>query len=146
MKRFIMFFLCCFSALCFCVTVAEEKEGDGVYPTSGINLYRRVPFAKINGEVYRNLEVELKAAKDVYWPFFLQLFIKGVKVVVKDKETGKIIYRKRFKDARLYVFPSGQIQVGLGNHGVSVVDYVIIWQSESEEDRIMSIDEKGLEL
>ena len=143
MKKVITICYALLCAMCSFVAVAEE-EADTAYPTAGANLYRRVSFAEINGKAYSNVEVELKSAKYSYWPFFLNLFIKGVKVVVKDVDSGKMIYRKRFPDANLYVFPSGNIQVGIGNRGVSVIEYVIIWESEYDGDRYMTIEERGI--
>lgn len=102
MKKSIITFL---FFLCAIVTFAQSESAE---PTFGVELDREVSRALIEKETYENVIVELKSS-------IFGAIVQGVKVTVKDAETGKRIYKKRFPRSYLYAFSDGTIQVGIGN-------------------------------
>jgi hypothetical protein len=110
-----------------------QSESESVKPTFNVDLERELSYATINGTVYMNVTVRLKASeRDIY------LGYRGVKVVVTDSETGQKIYKKRFSNSYLYGFSDGTIDVGKGN----VLTQVHIYKSDG--DWIMILKEKGI--
>lgn len=136
-------------AFCSLMAGAQSTEKEIAYPSHGVTLSRRVSHAMIDEQFHKDVDytVELKAAEaggdknfwrdgDVLPP------LQGVKVTVKDNKTGKKIYKKRFSQAYLYVFPSAGVHVGKGNRGVNVVNYLCI--ENSPVGWIVTIDENGI--
>jgi hypothetical protein len=61
----------------------------------------------IEGKYYKDVVVTLKSTSPDY--FITDKY--KVKVTVQD-EDGKKVYKKTFKNCYLYIFSSGQVQVG----------------------------------
>lgn len=77
MKKVVFIMLLAIS--CLFASAQNEKVG----PTYGVALDRIVSLAFIEDTIYRNVIVELKAAR------LGDLFDEGVRIVVRDAETGK---------------------------------------------------------
>lgn len=108
-------------------------ESEKVKPTFGVTIERKVAIAQIDEKAYTDVVVELKAAE------IGDLFVEGVKVVVKNRTTGKKIYKKRFSKSYLYGFSDGTVQVGKGNVLIQVFLY-----KGSNENWILIIEGKGI--
>ena len=70
-------------------------------------LIRKVLFLDIEGKVYTDVVVTIKSISPD--GFFSDKY--RVKVKVTDSN-GKIVWNKTMKNAYLYVFSSGQVQIG----------------------------------
>lgn len=101
MKKYLILLIILFT-LPFISCAKEDAEK--VSPTLNVELERPIQRALIDGKPYFNVSVELDAGK-----------YSGVKVTVKDQQTGKKIYKKNFKNSYLYAFSDGSIYVGKGN-------------------------------
>lgn len=117
--------------LCSIMTFAQSER---VKPTFGVELDREVAFAIIEKETFKDVIVELKSAD------LGDLFVDGVKIIVKDAITGKMLYKKRFSNSYLYAFSDGSIQVGKGN----ALTQVILYKSKEYDVWLMEIRKKGI--
>jgi len=79
-------------------------------PMTNTVIERNVSIMDIEGKEYENVKVTLKSISPDY--FFSDLY--KVKVTVVDMK-GKVVWKKTLKNVYLYVFSSGQIQVGKPN-------------------------------
>lgn len=131
MKKTLLLFL---SFLCSIMAIAQNETPESVKPTFGVELDRKVPIAIIEEKIYMNVIVELDAAD------LGELFSEGVKITVKDAETGKRIYKKRFSKSYLYAFSNGTIQVGKGN----ALTQLILYKSDEHDVWSLIIREKGI--
>lgn len=111
---------------------AQTSNSESVTPTFDVKLDRMVSLASIEGKTFTNVIIELDAAEE--YP----LLNKGVKVTIKDVESGKKIYKKRFSRSYLYAFSDGTIQVGKGNAIIQVV------LSKYKEEWLLRVRENGL--
>ena len=128
MKRSVLIFALLFSA------IMSFAQTESVNPTFGVTLEREVAFVIIEKEHYYDVVVELKAAQ------IIDMFVKGVKVTVKDAKTRKKIYKKRFSKSYLYAFSDGTINVGKGN----ALTQLILLKSSKSGEWLMQIKEKGI--
>ncbi|MBP5515188.1 MAG: hypothetical protein J6Y04_10530 [Bacteroidaceae bacterium] len=89
------------------ILMTNKNHDDGkTYPTYDVKIERKVQIAHIETEAHSNVIVEIKAAG---------ILDGGVKITIKDYETGKKIYKKRFSHSYLYCYPDGDIMVGKGD-------------------------------
>lgn len=109
-----------------------QSESETTEPLINKEVVRRVAALDIEGTNHEDVTVTLKSAE----PDYILSNTYRVKVKVTDKE-GKTIYRKTFKDAFLYVFPDGQVQVGRKNF-----DQIVITPSETPDENVGAIREK----
>lgn len=79
-------------------------------PMTNTVIERNVSIMDIEGKEYENVKVTLKSISPDY--FFSDIY--KVKVTVVDMK-GKVVWKKTLKNVYLYVFSSGQIQVGKPN-------------------------------
>jgi len=89
-------------------------------PLTDSEIERNVSIMDIEGKEYENVKVTLKSISPDY-------FISDkyrVKVTIVDV-SGKIIWKKNLKNVYLYVFSSGQIQVGKPNF-----DKIVIYKND----------------
>ena len=129
MKKIIILVWIIFTSLCL---FSEERET--AEPTFGVDIYREVAYAEVNGKTYYLATVELKAAA------IDDLFVEGVKVIVRN-QFGNIVYRKRFSKSYVYVFEYGDnIQVGKGNASTQV----ILRKTSIDDKWVATIKEKGI--
>ena len=130
MKKIIITFLL---FLCAMMSFAQD-DGISISPTFGVELDREVDYAIIEGELYENVVVEIKAAD------LRDMFERGVRVIVKDAKTGKRIYKKRFSKSYLYAYHNAMgFMVGKGN----AITQVFIGRKDNGE-WLMIIREKGV--
>lgn len=101
MKKYIILLIILFI---FPLISFANEEPEKVSPTLNVELERPVQRALIEGKPHFNVSVELDAGR-----------YGGVKILVKDPQTGKKIYKKNFKNSYLYAFSDGTIQIGKGN-------------------------------
>lgn len=87
---------------------------------------RKVAILDIEGNIYANVTVTFKSTAPDY--IISNKYKVKVKVV---NENGKSIYKKTLKNAFLYVFSNGQVQVGRPNF-----DQIVITKSELTSDNI----------
>ena len=85
-------------------------------PMSDAEIERTLSMIDIEGKQYDNVKVNLKSISPDY---FISDIYK-VKVDIVDSE-GKTVWKRTLKNVYLYVFPSGQIQVGKPNFDKIVI-------------------------
>ena len=113
-------------------TISILAQSESVKPTYGVIIERDVSFAIINDKDCSDVTVELRAAQ------ILDYFANGVRVVVRDSTTGKVIYRSRYSQSYLYAFSDGMIQVGKGNALTQIILY------KSDDKWFMRLRAKGI--
>ena len=108
MKRILLLF---FSIITFSYT-GLSQNGDYAVASPAIDteIVRRCDFMNIEEEHYTNVVVTLTSISPDY--FFTTDY--RVRVQINDSK-GKRIYKKTFKNAYLFIFPSGRIRVGIPN-------------------------------
>jgi len=89
-------------------------------PLTDTEIMRNVSRMDIEGKEYENVKVTLKSISPDY---FISDIYK-VKVTIVDVNS-KIIWKKTLKNVYLYVFSSGQIQVGKPNF-----DKIVIYKND----------------
>ena len=94
------------------ITNAQETTK----PIRDTQIERTCSILDIEGKLYENVVVTLTSISAD--GFFTDK--DRVKVVVKDSD-GKKIYKKTFKNDYLYIYSSGQVQVGRPNFNKIVI-------------------------
>lgn len=122
------------SLLIFFCAVVSFAQSESAKPTFGVKLDREVAYAIIEKETHKDVIVELKSAE------LGDLFVEGVKIIVKDAKTGKKIYNKRFSKSYLYAFSDGTIQVGKGN----ALTQLTLYKSKEYNVWLMEIRKNGI--
>lgn len=89
-------------------------------PMTDTEIERSVSIMDIEGKKYENVKVTLKSISPDY--FISDIY--RVKVTIVDVN-GKIVWKKTLKNVYLYVFSSGQIQVGKPNF-----DKIVIYKND----------------
>lgn len=120
--------------LIFFCAVVSFAQSESAKPTFGVKLDREVAYAIIEKETHKDVIVELKSAE------LGDLFVEGVKIIVKDAKTGKKIYNKRFSKSYLYAFSDGTIQVGKGN----ALTQLTLYKSKEYNVWLMEIRKNGI--
>lgn len=120
--------------LIFFCAVVSFAQSESAKPTFGVKLDREVVYAIIEKETHKDVIVELKSAE------LGDLFVEGVKIIVKDAKTGKKIYNKRFSKSYLYAFSDGTIQVGKGN----ALTQLTLYKSKEYNVWLMEIRKNGI--
>lgn len=96
-------------------STTAQNQPEVANPLTDIEIVRKVIALDIEGELYEDVTIYLKSKN----PNLLSEKYK-VKVKVVDKN-GKSIYKKTYKNAFLYVFSNGQIQVGRKNFNQIII-------------------------
>lgn len=96
--------------LCALSISAQEEQPESTLPLTDVVVVRKVNRLDIDGAIFRNVEVTLKPIT----PDYLINDKYKVKVLVTDFR-GKKIWKKTLKGVFLYVFSTGQVQVGKKN-------------------------------
>lgn len=109
-----------------------QSEPETTKPLTDMEVMRKVAILDIEGKMYENVTISFKSTTPDY--FITNKYKVKVKVV---DENGKSIYKKTLKNAFLYVFSNGQIQVGKPNF-----NQILITESELTDDNIGIIREK----
>lgn len=89
-------------------------------PMNDTEIERSVSIMDIEGKKYENVKVTLKSISPDY--FISDIY--RVKVTIVDMK-GKVVWKKTLKNVYLYVFSSGQIQVGKPNF-----DKIVIYKND----------------
>lgn len=113
------------------LTLAQNEQ-ETAKPLTDMEVVRKVAYLDIEGEIYENVTILFKSVTPDY--FITDKY--KVKVKVTNKK-GKSVYKKTFKNAFLYVFSDGQIQVGKNNF-----NQIVITKPDSLDDYIGIIREK----
>lgn len=109
-----------------------QNEPETAKPLTDMEVVRKVAYLDIEGQFYENVTISFKSVTPDY--FISDKYRVKIKVVDKKR---KLVYKKTFKNAFLYVFSDGQIQVGHKNF-----NQVLITKSISSDDNIGVIKEK----
>ncbi len=118
----------------FCTLSIWSK---GIKPIYGLKIERETSFTIIEQAEYsdKTFIVELDAAD------FEDIFKEGVKVTVKDKNTNKKIYKKRFSKSYLYYDPEFDLYiVGKGD----ALWQVMLFRNKDSKEWMIKISEKGI--
>ncbi len=91
-----------------CVVFAQESER--VKPLADVEVVRNVSLMDIEGKYYENVVVTMKSISP---DFFISNKFK-VKVTITDVN-GKKVWKKTMKNAFLYIFSNGQVEIGKPN-------------------------------
>lgn len=122
MKKSITLFLLLLSCM-IGMAQGTYDEPESVRPTYGEEIQRRVSVLTVveNGHtsIWRDALVVLKSNTPDY--FFTDKGNVKVQVTVPMPEGEKVVFKKKFKDSYLYIFRSGQIQVGKPNFDKLVI-------------------------
>lgn len=129
MKRILLFLMMLTINI---VSFAQNSEPEKAKPMTDTEIVRKCAFLDVEGKYYDNVIVTLKSNQPDF--FFIDKY--KVKVTVTDA-SGSKVWNKTFKNAFLYVFSSGQIQVGKPNF-----DQLVITKSSSTDDWIGKVREK----
>lgn len=106
MKKIVLMML--FLISCSANIIAQEPET--ARPLTDTEVVRRVALLDLEGKYYYDVVMTFKSTTPDY--FITDKY--KVKVTVKDSD-GKNVWKKTLKNAFLYVFSNGQIQVGKSN-------------------------------
>lgn len=109
-----------------------QNEPETTKPLTDMEVIRKVAVLDIEGKMYENVTISFKSITPDY--FITDKYRVKVKVVDRD---GKSIYKKTLKNAFLYVFSNGQIQVGKPNF-----NQILVTKTELTDDNIGVIREK----
>lgn len=109
-----------------------QSEPETAKPLTDMEVERKVSVLDIEGKVYENVTITFKSTSPDY--FITDKYKVKVKVVDGN---GRQIYKKTLKNVFLYVFSSGQVQVGKNNF-----DQIVISKSSLTNDYIGMIREK----
>lgn len=109
-----------------------QSDPETTTPLTDMEVVRKVAILDIEGEIHEDVIISFKSTTPDY--FITDKY--KVKVKVVDKK-GKSVYKKTFKNAFLYVFSNGQIQVGKPNF-----NQILITKSELTNSNIGIIREK----
>ena len=107
MKKLIVLLIFSLSFGWFVFAQNNNDETEKASPMQNAELIRKVCFLDIEGEVYTDVVVAIKSISPD--GFFSDKY--RVKVKVTDSN-GKTVWNKTMKNAYLYVFSDGQIQIG----------------------------------
>ena len=129
MKRILLFLMMLTINI---VSFAQNSEPEKAKPMTDTEIVRKCAFLDVEGKYYDNVIVTLKSNQPDF--FFIDKY--KVKVTVTDA-SGSKVWNKTFKNAFLYVFSSGQIQVGKPNF-----DQLVITKSSPTGDWIGVVREK----
>ena len=129
MKKLVLFLVMLTISI---VSFAQNSEKETTKPIFDTEIVRRVTVLDIEGKCYGNVIVTFKS----YKPDFVWTDKYKVKVTVTDS-SGKKLWNKTFKNSYLYVFSSGQIQVGKPNF-----DQIVIYKSLASGNWIGQVREK----
>lgn len=94
---------------------AEETEK--TKPIFNTEVIRRVNVMDIEGQIFNDVVITIKSIEHVY--VLTNNYRVNVKIVDRN---GKKIWRKTLKNVFLYVFSTGQVQVGNGNFIQILID------------------------
>lgn len=129
MKKLVLFLVMLTISI---VSFAQNSEKETTKPIFDTEIVRKVTVLDIEGKCYGNVIVTFKSNK----PDFGWTDKNKVKVTVTDS-SGKKLWNKTFKNSFLYVFSSGQIQVGKPNF-----DQIVIFKSLASGNWIGQVREK----
>lgn len=126
MKKLISLCLLAFIApMCFAQTQNNNEEPEKVAPLCNTKIYRHVNLIDIEGSIYYDVSVSLKALS----PDFFVSDNDRVKVLIKDAK-GKKIYKKTFKNVYIYLYSDSSIEVKQKH-------FMKMWIWKSKEDGYM---------
>lgn len=114
------------------VGFAQSSEPETAKPMTDTEIVRKCAILDVEGKHYENVTVAIKSSQPDF--FFTDKY--KVKVTVTDASGAKV-WNKTFKNAFLYVFSSGQIQIGKKNF-----DQMVISKSSTSGDWIGIVREK----
>lgn len=129
MKRILLFLMMLTINI---VSFAQNSEPEKAKPMTDTEIVRKCAILDVEGKYYDNVTVTIKSNQPDF--FFTDKY--KVKVTVTDT-SGSKVWNKTFKNAFLYVFPNGQIQVGKPNF-----DKLVITKSSPAGDWIGVVREK----
>ena len=98
------------------VSFAQNSEPEKASPMTDTEIVRKCTILDVEGKLYDNVTVTIKSNQPDF--FFTDKY--KVKVTVTDA-SGSKVWNKTFKNAFLYVFSNGQIQVGKQNFDQLVI-------------------------
>lgn len=129
MKRILLFLMMLTINI---VGFAQSDETEKASPMTDTEIVRKCAILDVEGKYYDNVTVTIKSNQPDF--FFTDKY--KVKVTVTDA-SGSKVWNKTFKNAFLYVFPNGQVQVGKPNF-----DKLVITKSSPTGDWIGMVREK----
>ena len=98
------------------VGFAQSSEPETAKPMTDTEIVRKCAILDVEGKYYEDVTVTIKSNQpDYFWTDKYK-----VKVTVTDA-SGNKVWNKTFKNAFLYVFSSGQIQIGKKNFDQMVI-------------------------
>ena len=114
------------------VSFAQNSEPEKASPMTDTEIVRKCAILDVEGKYYDNVTVTIKSNQ----PDLIFTDKYKVKITVTDA-SGSKVWNKTFKNAFLYVFPNGQVQVGKPNF-----HQIIISRADSSSEWIGMVREK----
>jgi hypothetical protein len=114
------------------VGFAQSSEPETAKPMTDTEIVRKCAILNVEGKYYEDVKVVIKSNQ----PDFVFSDKYKVKVTVTDT-SGTKVWNKTFKNAFLYIFSNGQIQIGKKNF-----DQMVISKSSTSGDWIGIVREK----
>ena len=111
---------------------AQSGESEKAKPMTGAEIVRKCSTFDIEGHVYEDVVIKIKSND----PDMLFTYKSKVKVSATNT-SGISVWSKTFKNAYLYVYSTGQIQVGRPNF-----NQLVIQKSHFSETWIGMVREK----
>lgn len=108
------------------------QEAETAKPLTDTEVVRKVTLLDVDGKYYLNVVMTFKSTSPDY--FITDKY--KVKVTVKNS-VGKTVWKKTLKNAFLYVFSNGQIQVGQKNF-----DQIVVQKSRESDGFVGIVREK----
>ena len=129
MKRILLFLMMLTINI---VGFAQSDETEKASPMTETEIVRKCAILDVEGKLYENVTVTIKSNQ----PDLIFTDKYKVKITVTDA-SGSKVWNKTFKNAFLYVFPNGQVQVGKPNF-----HQIIISRADSSSEWIGMVREK----
>lgn len=129
MKRILLFLMMLTINI---VSFAQNSEPEKASPMTDTEIVRKCIILDVEGKLYENVTVTIKSNQ----PDLIFTDKYKVKITVTDA-SGSKVWNKTFKNAFLYVFPNGQVQVGKPNF-----HQMIISRADSSSEWIGMVREK----
>ncbi|MCH5308025.1 MAG: hypothetical protein J1E37_08040 [Prevotella sp.] len=104
MKRLIFLLM---ATMTMAFSYAQYDDPETAKPIEDIEIERHCSYLEIDGQVYNDVIITIKSVS----PDYVLNQKSKVKVTVKS-ESGKKVYKNTFTNSYLYIFESGQVQVG----------------------------------
>lgn len=104
-----------------------QNEKETANPSRDMEIVRKIAEIDIEGKIYKDVVIFFKSGS---------IYSNKVKIKITNRN-NEVVYKKTFKNSCLYIFSTGQIQVGRKNF-----NQIIVSKSLFTDDYFGKIREK----